>query len=80
MNTFTCFFLQVLLKYSLISSSFFKIYRNLWGFFAIFFTEQPALIQMPDGYKRSYLLKETCLVAGWLVNVRPFITTRQLKD
>ena len=73
------FFLQVLLKYSLISSSFFKINRNLFFFFN-FFTEQPPLIQMPDGYKRSYLLKETCLVAGWLKNVRPFITTRQLKD
>ena len=34
---------------------------------------------MQGGYKRSYILEQTFLVAGWFENVRPFITTRQLK-
>ena len=35
---------------------------------------------MQGGYKRSYVLKQTFLDAGWFENVRPFITTRQSKD
>ena len=34
---------------------------------------------MQGGYNRSYILKQTFLVASWLENVRHFITTRQLK-
>ena len=75
MNPFTCFFLKVLLKYSLIFFFDFLRYTE-----SVVFFYRTALIQMQGGYKRSYVLKQTFLDAGWFENVRPFITTRQSKD
>ena len=69
------FFTKILLKYYLIFFYFCEIYRNL------FFYSLNPLVQR--GYKRScilQILQQTFLVASWFENVRPFITTRKLKD
>ena len=72
------------LFYMLFYEAFVKILFNLFFLFwdlqkFVFFLKNSLNQLMQGGYNRSYILKQTFLVASWLENVRHFITTRQLK-